>query len=344
MPTATASDLRSAVKGDEQAIEYFTTGDEISAFVASRQEVNVVRAIASKRELDLQLAELRFQLEKFTYGAQYVDAHFWQLKEATDRCLSKLYDAIFAPLEKSLSHQRLIIIPHASLHYVPFHTLCDGDGNYMIDRFEMSYAPSAAVLKLCRAKRNRPRGDKLVAFGVVERGTECIKDELRALGTIFPEAVMVAGGDATRDNLMRLAPQARFLHLASHGYFRRDNPMFSFLKLADSRLSFYNLLDLNLNAEMVTLSACHTGMNEVFPGDELHGLMRGFLYAGAPALIMSLWAVNDRSTSELMRETYSHIRAGADKRSALRRAQLAIKDEYGHPYYWAPFILMGNPE
>jgi len=178
----------------------------------------------------------------------------------------------------------------------------------------------------------------------VARFRKALDEEMRALGAIFPDAVMLAGSDATRDNLMRLAPQARFLHLASHGYFRRDNPMFSFLKLADSRLSFYNLLDLNLNAEMVTLSACHTGVNRVFPGDELHGLMRGFLYAGAPALVVSLWAVNDRSTSELMRELYLQISTGASKRSALRRAQLAIKEEYGHPYYWAPFVLMGNPK
>jgi CHAT domain-containing protein len=95
---------------------------------------------------------------------------------------------------------------------------------------------------------------------------------------------------------------------------------------------------------MVTLSACHTGVNKVFPGDELHGLVRGFLYAGAPSVVASLWAVSDLSTAELMREMYSQLRAGETKRAALRRAQLAIKDAYGHPYYWAPFVLMGNPE
>ena len=341
---ASASDLRGALEEQEQAIEYFTTGDEVSAFLASQDGFSVVRAIASKRELESRLAELRFQIDKFSYGGEYADAHFWQLKEVTDQCLSDLYNEIFLPLEAMLRKRRLIIIPHGPLHYLPFHALCDNRGNYLIDRFELSYSPSTAVLKLCRAKKRDFRGDKLVAFGVGECGTPGIGDELRALGKIFPDAVMLAGSDATRDNLIRLAPQARFLHLASHGYFRRDNPMFSFLKLADSRLSFYNLLDLNLNAEMVTLSACHTGVNKVFPGDELHGLMRGFLYAGAPSLVVSLWAVNDRSTSELMREVYLQISRGASKRSALRRAQLAIKDEYGHPYYWAPFVLMGNPK
>src|SRR5262249_8618866 len=106
---------------------------------------------------------------------------------------------------------------------------------------------------------------------------------------------------------------------------------------------FYSLLDLKLDAEMVTLSACRTGVNAIFPGDELHGLMRGFLHAGAPSLVVSLWAVSDRSTAELMGRMYKELRAGASKRSALRAAQLATKDDYGHPFYWAPFILMGNP-
>jgi CHAT domain-containing protein len=175
-------------------------------------------------------------------------------------------------------------------------------------------------------------------------GTPSIEEEIETLASLFPDAVKLTGAEATRDNLLREAPRARFLHLATHGYFRRDNPMFSFLKLADSQLNFYSLLDLKLKAELVTLSACHTGVNMVFPGDELHGLMRGFLYAGAPSVIASLWAVSDHSTSEFMREMYSRIRSGATKRAALRHAQLAIKDAYGHPYYWAPFILMGNPE
>src|SRR2546423_13496894 len=160
----------------------------------------------------------------------------------------------------------------------------------------------------------------MVALGLAECGTPSIGEEIGALASLFPGAVMLTGDRATREILLRVAPSARFLHLASHGYFRRDNPMFSFLKLADSQLNFYSLLDLKLNAEMVTLSACHTGVNKVFPGDELHGLMRAFLYAGAPTLLVSLWAVNDRSTSELMREVYSQIGNGANKRTALRRA------------------------
>lgn len=351
MDAASVADLRGSLEADEVAVEYFYTGDYVSAFVATRESIRVVRSIAPRREVERLLSLFRFQIEKFNFGSAYVGAHFGQLKRAADEHLAHFYRLVFAPLEEYLTGDRLIVVPHGALHYVPFHALRRG-GQYLVDRFEISFAPSAAVLKLCRARRDdldsqRASGSggtgSLVAFGVVEAGTPNIEDEIAALGSIFPESVRVTGDEATRDNLMRLAPGARFLHLASHGYFRRDNPMFSFLKLSDSHLNFYSLLNLKINAEMVTLSACHTGVNMVFPGDELHGLMRGFLYAGAPSLVTSLWAVSDRSTSEFMGEMYSSLRGGATKRASIRQAQLAIKDAYGHPYYWAPFVLMGDP-
>jgi len=341
-PAAAASDLQQVLEPGETAVEYFSTGDELSAFVASRDRISVVRNFASRLKVEQVLGSLRFQLEKFNYGAAYVESNFSQLRRATGEHLAELYSLVFAPIESKLDSDRLIVIPHAALHYVPFHALSDGSG-YLVDRFEISRAPSAAVLKLCRSRTRRQTGARLVALGVGERGTPNIEEEIEQLSSLFPDSVTLTGRLATRENLMRVAPQARFLHLASHGYFRRDNPMFSFLKLADSRLNFYSLLDLKLNAEMVTLSACHTGVNMVFPGDELHGLMRGFLHAGAPALVASLWAVSDRSTADFMREMYFHLSRGASKRSALRSAHLAIKDGYGHPYYWAPFVLMGNP-
>jgi CHAT domain-containing protein/predicted hydrocarbon binding protein len=351
MQAVTANEFRAALDDDETAIEYFTTGDELSAFVISRDRITVVRHIASKREVERMLAALRFQLEKFNYGSGYADEHFEQLNGAANYHLALIYRTVFARLEQFVQSQRLIIIPHGALHYVPFHALLSRRG-YLVDQFEISYAPSATVLKLCRARGNQYKSSnvkseilksKLIALGVAERQTPSIEAEIRALRNLFPDSITFTGRDATRENLLKFAPAARFLHLASHGHFRRDNPMFSFLKLADSPLNFYSLMDLKLKAEMVTLSACHTGVNMVFPGDELHGLMRGFLYAGAPSLVASLWAANDISTAEFMKEMYSQIRAGASKRAALRSAQLAVKDAYGHPYYWAPFILMGNP-
>src|SRR5262249_47806687 len=169
------------------------------------------------------------------------------------------------------------------------------------------------------------------------------REEIGALRRIFPDTVTVLEGEATRENVLNLAPAARFVHIATHGHFQRDNPMFSYLELADSRLNFYNLVDLNLKAELVTLSACQTGTNAVMPGDELHGLMRGFLCAGAPSMVISLWNASDAATADLMTRLYQNIHDGDSKRSALRKAQLAVRALYEHPYFWAPFVLMGSP-
>lgn len=343
-----SSDLRDALESGETAVEYFTVGDEVCAFIASRDGIRVTRDLASRQHLEDLLRGFRFQMEKFNYGSKYVDAHLDQLKSATDDYLTRFHQMLFAPIESAMAGDRVLIIPHGALHYVPFHAL-RGDTGYLVDRYGISYAPSAAVFAMCKLHNKRPRPgpangkSPVVAIGLADSQTPHIEDEIDALKSIFTGTKVLSGERATLENLLKFGPGARLLHLASHGYFRRDNPMFSFLKLADYQLNFYSLLDLELSADLVTLSACHTGVNSIFPGDELHGLMRGFLYAGAPSLVVSLWAVSDRSTAEFMKHMYSRIAAGDSKRDSIRYAQLAIKDLYGHPYYWAPFVLMGNP-
>jgi hypothetical protein len=351
----TTSDLSRSLMAGEAAIEYFITGDDVSAFVATRTGVRVVRSITSRRRIDQLLTSLRFQIGKFSYGSDYVCSHTQVLEEAVEAPLFALYSELVSPLERLLEHKRLIIIPHGPLHYVPFHALTSGNRTYLIDRFEISYCPSAAVLGLCRARsrgtrriwRSRnsrdPSAVGLVAIGLSDDDAPRIREEILTLRDIFPGTVAILESEATRENLVRFAPAARFLHVATHGHFQRDNPMFSYLTLADCRLNFYGLLDLNLDAEMVTLSACQTGANAVMPGDELHGLMRGFLCAGAPSLVISLWSASDQATADLMTRMYQSVREGDSKRAALRKAQLAVKDAYAHPYYWAPFILMGSP-
>jgi CHAT domain-containing protein len=353
--TVTTEDLCRSLATREAAIEYFITGDEVSAFVATSATVRVARNFTSRRRVDQLLASLRFQTRKFSYGSDYLRNHLRALEEAVEGLLCDLYAELFKPLESLIERDRLIIIPHGPLHYLPFHALMAGAGRYLIDRFEMSYCPSAAVLGLCRARsrrthriwRSRKRRDPsvmgLVAVGVSDSETPKIREEILALRDIFPDTLALLECEATRENVLRLAPAARFLHIATHGHFQRDNPMFSYLTLADCRLNFYSLLDLNLDAEMVTLSACQTGTNAVMPGDELHGLMRGFLCAGAPSLVISLWSASDQATADLMTRMYQNVRQGDSKRAALRKAQLAIKEAYPHPYYWAPFVLMGSP-
>jgi CHAT domain-containing protein/tetratricopeptide (TPR) repeat protein len=351
----TARDLCNSLARGETAVEYFITNDAVSAFVATRSGIQARREITSKRRVEQTLAGLRFQIRKFSYGSAYVGAHLEMLEKAVKEYLLGLYTELVAPIEGMIEGYRLNVIPHGPLHYVPFHALNTGS-SYLIDQLEISYAPSAAVLKLCRARGRRTRrrwqsrglgkssAGRLAAIGVSDDETPRIREEIAAIAGIFPDTVAILDDAATRENVLSIAPSARFLHFATHGHFQRDNPMFSYLRLADCRLDFYSLFDLRLNAEMVTLSACQTGTNAVMPGDELHGLMRGFLCAGAPSMVISLWNASDQATADLMTRLYQNIRQGQSKRAALRNAQLGIRASYEHPYYWAPFVLMGSPD
>jgi CHAT domain-containing protein len=147
---------------------------------------------------------------------------------------------------------------------------------------------------------------------------------------------------ATLAALREHAPNADVLHLACHGQFRPDNPLFSSLRLADGWLTVRDAYDLELRCALVTLGACETGISMVAPGDELLGLVRGFFSAGVPSLLVSLWMVDDESTARLMVDFYERLRAGAAPAAALRQAQCAMLQQHPHPFFWSPFVLFGR--
>ncbi len=128
----------------------------------------------------------------------------------------------------------------------------------------------------------------------------------RSIG-FFPGSELFLGQAANHDLFSRKAPSSRFIHVATHGVFRPDNPMFSGIRLGDTYLHLYELYHMRLSADSPTLSGCATGLNTIAAGDELLGLMRGLLYAGAKSLLLSLWDVNDSSTAEFMTTFYNHL-------------------------------------
>jgi CHAT domain-containing protein len=337
------AELRQSLAEDEVLVEYFVVKNQVKVFVVNRAGVRVINDVSTASAMAPLLRRLRFYFEKFTLRGGHVDSHQDNIQMLTNQALKLLYAQLVEPIAPLLEGKKIIFVPHGVLHYVPFHALHDGR-EYLIDRHEISYSPSASVFKLCveKARSQRANGRMLV-IGVPDEAAPFIREEVKTVHSLWPDAQVLVGEEATLHQLKQQAPSCRLLHLASHGVFRRDNPMFSALRLSDGWLNLYDIFNLNLSAELVTLSACETGMNEVFPGDELIGLMRGFLYAGAPSLIVSLWVVHDRSTAEFMRWLYAGLREGLNKRAALRQAQLAVKQEYKHPYYWAPFTLMGAP-
>ena len=341
---STLAALRRRLQSGTVVLEYFQAGEELVLFVFDARTLVAHRLGPVERIQEL-VDRLRFQISKFRLGNAYVEAHANALLAATNRILSELYSALIDPVADDLVDvQRLVVVPHGSLHYLPFHALIDPSGVPLVERVDIVYAPSASVLASCYERPSVPEGlGSRLLVGVPDAAIPQVVGEIAALESSFDESVVLAGAAATEDAFRQHAPQADVIHLASHAVFRQDNPLFSAIRLADGWLSLYDLYNLRLRASLVTLSACETGLNTVLAGDELVGLARGFFQAGAASLVVSLWAVDDASTASLMQQFYAYLEAGFGPASALRQAQVDLRRAYPHPYFWAPFLAIGRP-
>jgi CHAT domain-containing protein len=326
---------------DTALVEYFSLDGELLAFVVTNERVEVVRQLGSEAEAEAALHQLHFQMEALRYGPGRVSQHLDQLAARARRHLNALYAMLLEPLEPRLGTRRLVVVPHRSLHYVPFHALHDGR-RYVIERREVSYAPSAGVLRYCFARPAHP-WHRAVLLGLPDTYTPRVREELATLTPLFSQAVTLLDEDATLAALQAHAPTADVIHLACHGHFRPDNPLFSALRLSDGWLTVREAYGLDLRqCGLVVLSACETGVSALAPGDDLIGLARGFFSAGAASLVVSLWTVDDEVTAQLMAQFYARLRAGDAPAAALRFAQCRVLGDHPHPFFWSPFVLLGR--
>ena len=347
-----ASDSLQHLPSDVTLLAYHLVGDEIVTFFHGQGGIRVVRNPGSAATVARLVQQLDVQWDRLGTGREFAERHMALLERSTQRVLTSLYEELIEPLEPLLEEtagwtsdrteasRKLVIVPHGLLHRVPFHALFDG-GSYLLERFEVSYAPSAKVYSLCQGRI--PRGfDKALVLGVADPSIPAVAEETQAVVKHLPAAELLRDQQATVEALRLKVPGCGVLHLACHGMFRVDNPMFSSLKVGDGWLAASDVIRLDLDGALVTLSACESGRNEIYAGDELMGLTRAFLGAGATTLVASLWLVQDETTAELMENWYEHLSQGVGRATALRNAQLALKDKFPHPYYWAPFVLIGR--
>jgi CHAT domain-containing protein len=336
-PVSLAS-VREALGANTTLLEYFRVHDRILVAVVTEDGVEIVKITMASRVAQI-LRMLQFQFSKFRLGRDYLQEFQGPLLEATRGHLHDLHTELLAPVLPKVKGRRLVVVPHELLHYVPFHALLDGE-RYVIDSFTVSYAPSASIYMQHRKKQVSKTGCSLI-LGVPDRQAPSIYEELQAVAEIVPQAKLFIGPNATEAVLKEQGPRSRLIHIATHGFFRQDNPMFSGIRLGESFLTLYDLYHLKLPAELIALSGCSTGLNVVAAGDELIGLVRGLLSAGAQSLLLTLWDVNDSSTAEFMKAFYTRLLSGPDPALALREAMIELKQKYPHPYYWAPFFLVG---
>ncbi|OLP18686.1 hypothetical protein BST81_09185 [Leptolyngbya sp. 'hensonii'] len=284
--------------------------------------------------------------------------------------LQQLHKLLIAPIADLLPkdpNERVIFVPQGRMFLLPFAALQDEQGKYLIEKHTIAVSPSIQVLQLTHKQRQfstktgnvllvgnpkmpsviykpgDPPGDLLPLPGA--------EQEAKAIAKLLNVPALI-GAQATKVAVLKQMPQARIIHLATHGLLDDLGGVGvpGAIALApsssapnDGLLTANELLDLKLKAELVVLSACDTGKGKI-TGDGVIGLSRSLITAGVPSVIVSLWKVPDAPTAELMTDFYRYLNQGRDKATALRQAMLDTKQKYPDPIAWAPFELIGEAE
>lgn len=332
-------EIQQIIPDDVTLVEFFVARGEVLVFFLDKVSLKIHRRLVAIEKVEQMGQSLEFQMQKFALGDNYLHQHSGQMLETTQLYLRQLYDTLVAPWIHEVSTGAIVIVPHAVLHALPLHALYDGE-HYLCDRFNVSYASSAEVY--CTLISTEPRNEGAgLLIGHADEYAPAIQREIESLSSLMPQCQVFAGPSATRAALLEHADGARFIHISAHSFFRKDNPMFSGFNLADGQVTALDLYSQSWPCELVTLSGCSSGLAQVSAGDDLMGLGRGFLHAGARALLMSQWNVDDAATVTLVETFYRAWLAGNDKANALAQSMREVREQHPHPFYWAPFILVG---
>jgi tetratricopeptide (TPR) repeat protein len=268
------------------------------------------------------------------------------------------YRALFAPLRKHIRHDRLVLVPHGVLHYIPFAALRDPDTkHYLVQDYKLIFTPSASALHFLREKETPVNGGALVLGDPVTplRGLEPLpgaKQEAAFVASALGTTPHL-GADARESLFYTLNGKYDLIHVAAHAIYDAADPLFSRIALAagdqqDGSLTVNDILsavDLK-GVNLVVLSACRSAVGQRSGGDEIVGLTRALLYAGTPGVISTLWNISDSAAATLMNDFYGQVTKGFAVADALRYAQLAAIEskDRSDPRYWAAFMLTGDPQ
>jgi CHAT domain-containing protein len=340
-------------------LEYYLTEQDVYIFQITRDgiDVRIVKEGVPKMERLLSLWRVNLDLAAQASGARDRAQAFGGLQDNSLGLLQRLYDLLLKPVSNALeSCEHLTIVPYGMLHYLPFHCLFDGV-QFVVERVDVSYLPAAALMEIChqrgqRAEQNRIPLKRSLVMGLSDSGRLAFAvQEAQAVAKQLG-APCILNQDATSTLLREAGASSPIVHIAAHGLFRLDAANFSHIKLADRQLSTIEVFNLDLSScTLVTLSACETGRAIIGGVDEVIGLGRGFLYAGAASLLPTLWKVDDASSAELMEMFYQALLSDYGKAAALAgaqraflaRARTSMLPYRAHPYFWGGFHLIGDP-
>lgn len=338
------SQLQRALPARTALVQYVVADTETVAFVMTRTSLRA-RALPTAKEALAARVDLLRGLIAQQHGGD------WR------RPAARLGADLMTPLEsagwlKGIDH--LVIVPHAELNYLPFAVLIRARGvapTLLIDDYSLSVLPAASLLT--PARRNGPPNGVLLAMAPQPDRLPHSAREVEEVAALFATRPLI-GEAASERSFKSEAGRHDVVHVATHGFYDRFNPLFSGLALGrtgtdDGRLQVFEILSLQLRARLVTLSACETALSsgelsDVPIGEEFVGLTRAFLSAGAGSVLASLWDISDGATPQLMRSFYENSRRQrlADALAGAQRQRAHTEGRASHPFFWAPFVLVGS--
>ncbi|HEC79278.1 MAG TPA: CHAT domain-containing protein [candidate division WOR-3 bacterium] len=336
------SEVQDGLQSDITMLEYYVTDTSLVCFAVTKNMLAV-------RNIKIDFNRLSNLVACFRSAITSLDEEIY-IEPAKE-----LFNILIKPMAEDLKTNDLIIVPHAILHYLPFSCLIDSVGSFMIERYNITYLPSAGLLKYCLQKKDKP-ARTIIAFGNPNLNNQSLalpnaEKEVREIVGYYEKPLLFLGKEATEEKCRMFAGDYNIIHFACHGEFNRMDPLSSALLLAkgvdfidDGRLEAYEIYGLDLkNTRLVVLSACESGLSKFTKGDEIIGLLRGFIYAGTPTIVASLWKVCDESTGRLMASFYKKLKKDVYIGKALADAEreLMHSREFSHPFFWAPFGLYG---
>ncbi len=311
------------------------------------------------------LTRVGIDYRKIEIDPEQFEKDVFELRQVLDRQLSvsnwsqSLYEKLIGPWDTELyKTDHLVLVPQGSLHYLPFAVLQNKDQVYFGLSHSLSIAPSATVMAYCLDK-----GDSLhitnrdsmsvLAFGNPDLGSKkwdlpFASREVNSLNRYFTHVNMLLNKRATETNLYSFSEYPPIMVFSCHGEYDDANPLLSALLLSpdstnDGKLEAEEIFSLDLNAYIVAMSACETGLGTIRGGDEVVGLSRSFIYAGTSSLLSSLWKVDDLATAVLVKRFFRYLSEGKSRADALRMAQKIVHDEINpYPSFWAAFTLTGD--
>jgi len=364
------SEVQSKIDDQTALLEYWVSDEALVVWMVTRTKITVEIVLVSRKNLLKQISAARKTISL-------------QL-ESSKQHLSTLYGYLVKSLEEKLTpYKYLVIVPHRSLHFLPFQALTNSSGKFFIEQYVLSYAPSSSIYYYCK-NRHPATGNKFfgLALGDVSigeypglPGTEL---EVNQLSRLYESSALQTKTEFQETTFKQQVSNYNYIHIATHGIFNKQQPLYSYLLMGnsnqdDGRLTVDEIFGLNVKSKLVTLSACETALGNLDESDELVGLSRAFIYAGTPDIVVSLWQVDDAITAWLMMRFNQYLSSGYNGAEAIAYAQRdfiqrnftntktrGLKEvvlerpiktsiistntalSAHNPFFWAPFILIGN--